>query len=52
MVRPHDPKMICQDFGIALSQFFSEGRNMAELTDEQLAMFRRWAALMKEQKMQ
>ncbi len=43
-------EMICQGFGITLSQFFSEGRNMVELTDEQLAMFRRWATLTKEQK--
>ncbi len=43
-------EMICQGFGITLSQFFSEGRNMVELTDEQLAMFRRWVTLTKEQK--
>ncbi len=43
-------EMICQGFGITLSQFFAEQNNMVELTDEQLAMFQRWATLTKEQK--
>lgn len=43
-------EMICRGMGITLSQFFTEQNNMVELTDEQLAMFQRWASLTKEQK--
>ena len=43
-------EMICQGFGITLSQFFARQSNMVELTQEQMAMFQRWATLTKEQK--
>ncbi len=43
-------EMICRGFGITLSQFFAQQSNLVELTQEQLAMFQRWATLTKEQK--
>lgn len=42
-------EIICNSFGITLSQFFSEG-TFVELTEEQLTFFRRWIALKPEQK--
>ena len=41
---------ICKGFGITLSQFFSENGRMVELTDEQFALFQKWALLTSEQK--
>ena len=42
-------RVLCDAFGITLSQFFSEG-DMVELTAEQKAFFPRWVALSAEQK--
>lgn len=42
-------ELICNSFGITLSQFFADG-NFVELTDEQYEFFQRWAALDPEQK--
>lgn len=43
-------ELICGGFGITLSQFFSEQERLVELTEEQMRMFRQWAALTKPQK--
>lgn len=43
-------EMLCNGFGITLSQFFSEQENFVELTNEQLSMFQQWAGLTKHQK--
>ena len=42
-------EIICNGFGIALSQFFCDG-NMIELSDEQRELFDKWLTLTKEQK--
>ena len=36
---------VCAAFGITLSQFFSEGNNAAEITEEQRALFAKWSTL-------
>lgn len=41
---------ICKGFGITMAQFFSEGHNMVELSDEQVKMFDQWAKLTPRQK--
>lgn len=41
---------ICGAFGITLSQFFAENREMVELSDEQFTMFQQWTKLTKRQK--
>lgn len=41
---------LCKAFGITLSQFFSEGNEAIELTDEQREMFEHWVNLTSEQK--
>lgn len=43
-------ELICGGFGITLSQFFTEQECLVELTEEQMRMFRQWAALTKSQK--
>lgn len=40
---------VCQAFGIALAQFFTEGTS-PELTEEQRILFAKWSTLNKEQK--
>lgn len=42
-------EMICNGFGITLSQFFADG-DMVELTDELRDLFDNWASLSPEQK--
>ena len=41
---------ICKAFGMTLAQFFSEGKEPMELTEEQRALFAKWATLSEEQK--
>jgi len=41
---------ICRAFDISLSQFFAEGNEPLELTDEQRELFSNWVTLTKEQK--
>lgn len=41
---------ICKALDISLSQFFSEGTDAMELTDEQRELFNSWVSLTKEQK--
>lgn len=41
---------ICKVFGITLPQFFSEGSDPIELTEEQKELFKRWNNLSNEQK--
>lgn len=41
---------VCKAFGITLTQFFSEGSNPIELTEEQKELFKRWSTLSDEQK--
>lgn len=41
---------ICRAFGITLSQFFSEGDNPIELTEEQKLLFSKWITLTEDQK--
>lgn len=41
---------VCTAFGITLAQFFSEGDNPAEMTDEQRSLFAKWSTLTDEQK--
>jgi len=42
-------EVICNGFGITLSQFFCDA-NMIELTDEQKELFDKWVMLTQEQK--
>lgn len=41
---------ICRAFGITLAQFFAEGNDLSELTEEQRILFARWSTLTNEQK--
>lgn len=41
---------ICKAFGITLSQFFAEGGEAVELTEEQRQMLDKWNTLSSEQK--
>ena len=41
---------VCQAFGITLAQFFSEGSEAVELTEEQRKLLFYWSALSDEQK--
>lgn len=41
---------VCRAFGIALSQFFSDGNGPAEFTEEQRTLFSKWRTLNDEQK--
>lgn len=41
---------MCKAFGITMAQFFSEGGEPVELTDEQRQLFNKWNALTDEQK--
>lgn len=41
---------VCKAFGITLAQFFSEGNDSIELTEEQSELFKRWNTLSDEQK--
>lgn len=41
---------VCTAFGITLAQFFSEGDNPAEMTEEQRNLFAKWRTLTDEQK--
>lgn len=47
---PPTLEAVCKAFGITLSQFFSEGNNPSELTEEQRILFARWSTLTDEQK--
>lgn len=41
---------VCQAFGITLAQFFSEGNEAVQLTEEQRTLFSIWSTLNEEQK--
>lgn len=41
---------VCKAFGITLAQFFAEGHDPSELTEEQHILFARWSTLTDEQK--
>lgn len=41
---------VCKAFGITLSQFFSDGNNPSQFTEEQQILFSRWSTLTDEQK--
>ena len=41
---------ICKAFGMTLAQFFYEGKEPMELTEEQRALFAKWATLSEKQK--
>ncbi len=41
---------VCNAFGITLAQFFAEGHDSSELTEEQRILFARWSTLTDEQK--
>lgn len=41
---------VCQAFGITLAQFFSEGSEAVELTEEQRQLLSYWSALSDKQK--
>lgn len=41
---------VCRAFGITLGQFFAEGDDPSELTEEQQVLFARWSTLTDEQK--
>ena len=41
---------VCKAFGITLSQFFSEGDDPSQFTEEQQILFSRWSTLTDEQK--
>ena len=41
---------ICKAFGMTLAQFISEGKEPMELTEEQRALFAKWATLSEKQK--
>lgn len=43
-------EVICRAFGITLSQFFAEGGEAVEITDEQRALFAKWSTLSEKQK--
>ena len=41
---------ICNAFGITIAQFFSDDKNMVELSDEQMELFSLWVSLTPSQK--
>jgi len=41
---------VCRAFGITSSQFFSEGNDSAQLTEEQSVLFSKWSTLTEAQK--
>lgn len=41
---------VCKAFGITLAQFFSEGKNPIELSEEQWELFKKWNKLTDEKK--
>ncbi len=41
---------VCRAFGITLAQFFAEGDEPTQLTEEQRILFSRWSPLTEEQK--
>lgn len=41
---------VCRAFGITLSQFFSEGKDMIPLTEEQRILISKWSTLIEAQK--
>lgn len=41
---------LCKGLGITLSQFFAEGNEAVELTDEQRELFDRWSTLDQDQR--
>lgn len=41
---------VCQAFGITLAQFFSEGNEPVQLTEEQRTLFSIWSTLNEDQK--
>lgn len=43
-------EVICRAFGITLSQFFAEGGEAVEMTDEQHELFTKWSVLTEQQK--
>ena len=43
-------EVICRAFGITLSQFFAEGGDAVEITDEQYELFAKWSTLSEKQK--
>ena len=43
-------EVICRAFGITLAQFFAEGGEAVEITDEQRELFAKWSILTEKQK--
>ena len=43
-------EVICRAFGITLAQFFAEGGEAVEITDEQRELFAKWSTLTEKQK--
>ena len=43
-------EVICRAFGITLAQFFAEGGEAVEITDEQREFFAKWSTLSEKQK--
>lgn len=43
-------EVICRAFGITLAQFFAEGGETVEITDEQRELFAKWSTLTEKQK--
>ena len=43
-------EVICRAFGITLAQFFAEGGEAVEITDEQRELFAKWSTLTDRQK--
>ena len=43
-------EVVCQAFGISLSQFFAEEGEAVTLTDEQSELFTKWSTLTEKQK--
>ena len=43
-------EVICRAFGITLAQFFAEGGEAVEITDEQRELFAKWSTLTERQK--
>ena len=43
-------EVICRAFGITLSQFFAEGGEAVEMTDEHRELFTKWSVLTEQQK--
>jgi hypothetical protein len=47
---PPTLEAVCRGFGITLAQFFAEGDEPTQLTEEQRILFSRWSPLTGEQK--